>query len=117
VIDNLLEVEMVVSDGEVVTASRDTNKALVWAVRGAGASFGVVTSFKFQAHEQKKPVWGGTLVIKEHQLDRVVAFANEFLEVSFLLDLLLPSKDIRLELGITQKCQGYLFGCPSCRTI
>jgi len=92
VIDNLLEVEMVVPDGNVVIASRDTNKALFWAVRGAGASFGVVTSFKFQAHEQKKPVWGGTLVIKEHQLDSVVAFANKFLEVGFLLNLCSPLK-------------------------
>jgi FAD/FMN-containing dehydrogenase len=81
VIDNLLEVEMVLADGKIVTASRHKGKRLFWAVRGAGASFGVVTSFTYLGHEQKTPVWGGTLVLKISQLDKVVAFANKFLEV------------------------------------
>jgi FAD/FMN-containing dehydrogenase len=56
VIGNLLEVEMVLANGKIVTASRDSNISLCWAVRGADASFGLVTFFTFQAHEQKKCV-------------------------------------------------------------
>ena len=50
-IDHLRAVEMVLADGSVVRASDAENPDLFWAVRGAGASFGIVTSFEFQADE------------------------------------------------------------------
>lgn len=48
-IDNLLEVEMVLADGRVVTANPKRHDDLFWAVRGGGGNFGVVTSFLFKA--------------------------------------------------------------------
>jgi hypothetical protein len=75
-------VDIVLADGKIVTASRHKNSQLFWAIRGAGASFGAVISFTFQAHSLKHDVWGGTLVIDIADLDKVVAFANEFLKVS-----------------------------------
>ncbi|MEU4219375.1 LLM class flavin-dependent oxidoreductase [Actinoplanes sp. NPDC026623] len=50
-IDRLRAVEMVLADGAVVRASEAENPDLFWAVRGAGANFGVVTSFDFEADE------------------------------------------------------------------
>ena len=60
-VDNLLEVEIVTADGELRRASRDEHPDLFWAVRGAGANLGVVTSFTFKLHEVGPTVYGGLI--------------------------------------------------------
>lgn len=47
-LDNMVEAEVVLADGSLVTASDTENEDLFWALRGAGSSFGIVTSFKFK---------------------------------------------------------------------
>jgi FAD/FMN-containing dehydrogenase len=56
VVDNLLEVEYVLADGTIVTASEKENQDLFWAARGAGAGFGVATRFTYRAHDQKNMI-------------------------------------------------------------
>ncbi|MBD5785995.1 LLM class flavin-dependent oxidoreductase [Cellulosimicrobium terreum] len=50
-IDHVRAAEVVLADGAVVRASADENPDLFWAVRGAGAQVGIVTSFELVADE------------------------------------------------------------------
>ncbi|QDZ15757.1 LLM class flavin-dependent oxidoreductase [Humibacter ginsenosidimutans] len=47
-IDHVVAADVVLADGTVVRASADENADLFWAVRGAGANVGIVTSFEFE---------------------------------------------------------------------
>jgi hypothetical protein len=76
-IDNLLSVKMVLADSSLVTASKTENPDLFWAVRGCGASFGVVTELTYQAYDQKDPIWAGLLIFTPDKLPGVVEFANK----------------------------------------
>ncbi|WP_182523632.1 LLM class flavin-dependent oxidoreductase [Nocardioides dongkuii] len=48
-IDHLTAVELVLADGRVVRTSADQEPDLFWGVRGAGANFGIATSFELTA--------------------------------------------------------------------
>ncbi|KAH7381626.1 hypothetical protein BKA66DRAFT_419009 [Pyrenochaeta sp. MPI-SDFR-AT-0127] len=77
-IDNLISVDIVLASGERVVASKTSNSDLFWAVRGAGQNFGVVTAFTFQGHDQKNPIFAGTLIFLPEKIPQVVEFANKF---------------------------------------
>ncbi|KAF6835989.1 berberine bridge enzyme [Colletotrichum musicola] len=55
-LDHVQEVEVVTANGTLVRASEHTNSDLFFALRGAGASFGIVTEFVMRTHAAPKEV-------------------------------------------------------------
>ncbi|MGQ1784240.1 MULTISPECIES: FAD-binding oxidoreductase [unclassified Saccharicrinis] len=77
-IDNLLEADMVLADGSFVTVNKNQNKELFWAIRGGGGNFGIVTSFKFQAHPVTT-VYGGPTLWPIEQTEEIMEWYHDFI--------------------------------------
>jgi FAD/FMN-containing dehydrogenase len=71
-IDHLIGVEMVTAEGRIIRADPSEHSDLFWAVRGAGANFGVVTAFEFVVPQVREVGWA--------QLDFEVDDPAEFLQ-------------------------------------
>jgi UDP-N-acetylenolpyruvoylglucosamine reductase len=76
--DNLLSVDIVTADGTLRRASATENADLFWGVRGAGANFGVVTSFEFQLHPVGPTILGGMVVHPIERASEVLRFYRDF---------------------------------------
>jgi len=77
-IDNVLNVELVTADGRLVRASDNENPDLFWAMRGAGANFGVVTAFEFRLHPIRATVTRGTATYPATRAAEVWAAVRDF---------------------------------------
>ena len=59
--DNLVAATLVTADGDVRRVDADSDAELLWALRGGGGNFGVVTTFELQLHPLTD-VTGGLLL-------------------------------------------------------
>lgn len=79
-IDAMQAVEIVTANGEVVRASDEENPDLFWAVRGAGANFGVITSFEFAVQEMPQVIFGSIYYRGDQVAEVVKGWAEHTLD-------------------------------------
>lgn len=108
-IDNLLEADMVLADGSFVTVNAKQNTDLFWAIRGGGGNFGIVTSFKFQAHSVKT-VFGGPTLWPIEKVEEIMEWYHEFIHNSpdelngFIATMVIPGPPFPVHLHKKQFC-------------
>jgi FAD binding domain/Berberine and berberine like len=77
-IDNLIEADVVLADGQLVTANEHKHADLFWALRGGGGNFGIVTSFLFRAHPVME-VYAGPIFWDIKHAREIMRFYRQFL--------------------------------------
>jgi hypothetical protein len=97
-IDSLIEADVVLADGNFITASETQHSDLFWALRGGGGNFGVVTSFLFKAHPVRMVYAGPMFWGHEHALTLMQCYRDFLPEAppelySFLGLKIIPSSD------------------------
>ncbi len=108
-IDNLLEADMVMADGTFVTVNAHQNTDLFWAIRGGGGNFGIVTSFKFKAHDVKT-VFGGPTLWPIEKSEEIMKWYQDFINNApdelngFIATLIIPGAPFPEHLHNKQFC-------------
>ena len=80
-VDNLLSVDLVTADGVALHVSEEENTDLFWGLRGAGANFGVATSFEFQLHPLEGTIFQGMVAFPIDRSREVAAAVREFVAI------------------------------------
>ncbi|HEU4947534.1 MAG TPA: FAD-binding oxidoreductase [Kribbella sp.] len=75
--DNLVGADIVTADGQYLHVSEDEHPDLLWALRGGGGNFGVVTSFEFRAHQVGPTVFSGIVFYPGDEAPRVLSGFGE----------------------------------------
>jgi FAD/FMN-containing dehydrogenase len=76
--DNLISARLVTADGRLLEADADRHPDLLWALRGAGANFGVTTSFLCRLHPIG-PVTSGDIHYPAREAGTVLRFFRRFM--------------------------------------
>jgi FAD/FMN-containing dehydrogenase len=109
-IDNLLEADVVLANGNLVKASATKNPDLFWAIRGGGGNFGVVTSFLFKLNKLGA-VYAGVTLWDLDQAPEVMKWYRNFIKKApedingFFAFLMVPPGDpFPKELHLKRMC-------------
>ncbi|OTB10566.1 hypothetical protein K445DRAFT_69980 [Daldinia sp. EC12] len=57
VLDNIIHLNVVLADGSTISVNETSHKDLLWAMKGAGHNFGIITSFKLKIYPKKIETW------------------------------------------------------------
>lgn len=72
--DNIVSARLVTANGSLISVDENSHPGLLWALRGAGANFGIVTSVVMNTYPtiDEGRVWTGELTFTGDKLERFV---------------------------------------------
>ncbi|MCU7727983.1 FAD-binding oxidoreductase [Actinoplanes sp. KI2] len=70
--DNLIAADIVTADGQYLHTSERERPELLWALRGGGGNFGVVTSLELRLHEVGPTIFGGLVFYPGEHAEQVL---------------------------------------------
>ncbi|KAI1813755.1 FAD binding domain-containing protein [Poronia punctata] len=90
-VDQLTSMNIVTADGTKKTITAKNEPDLWWAMRGAGANFGIVTSATYKSTpipQAKNTAWTGPVIFDQSQLEKVIAAMDKLvLEPEMQMDI------------------------------
>ncbi|KAK8080992.1 hypothetical protein PG997_008810 [Apiospora hydei] len=75
--DNVMSFEVVLGDGRIVTADKDTHADLFRALKGGANNFGIATSFVNRTHSSDR-IWGGIAANPESATGQILRAVRNF---------------------------------------
>ncbi|WP_222615278.1 FAD-binding oxidoreductase [Persicimonas caeni] len=72
--DSLCSADIVTADGKLRYVDKDHHPDLLWAIKGGGGNYGVVTSFEFAAHPAKSIIGGPMFWSLDHTEELFAAY-------------------------------------------
>jgi len=78
--DHLIGADLVTAEGKMLRASATENADLLWALRGGGGNFGIVTAPDYQLHRVNQ-VLGGALAFRV-EIGRFLRFYRDFMQTA-----------------------------------
>ncbi len=80
--DNLMAADVVAADGRLIHASESENPDLLWALRGGGGNFGIVTSFEFAIHPVEPELMFCGPAYPEERADEIIPLWRDFMKTA-----------------------------------
>lgn len=78
--DNIIDAEVVLASGSMVTVSPNFHPDLWWGLRGAGHNFGIVTQFTLKIHDYPVSHWYFAIFIfTQDKLEAMVTQVNKMM--------------------------------------
>jgi FAD/FMN-containing dehydrogenase len=78
-IDNLIAADVVTANGSLIHANEIENPDLLWALRGGGGNFGVVTSFEFRLHSIEPELMFCAPAYPEERANEIIPLWRDFM--------------------------------------
>jgi FAD/FMN-containing dehydrogenase len=78
-LDNLVSVDVVTARGRHLRVSQENHPDLFWAVRGAGANFGIATSLRLRLHKVGPEVLAGQIIYPFDKAGELLRFFRDYM--------------------------------------
>ena len=105
--DSMVSANLVTADGDFVVASAEENPDLLWALKGGGGNFGVISSMTFETIDLSTVIGGYLVYPLERMQDFLVAYPA-------LMEN--ASRELMVELAILDTARGPVLVAMTCHS-